>query len=139
MKVGIVSGYFNPIHKGHIEYIKASKLQCDAIIAIVNNDKQVEAKGSQKFMDEDHRAFIVQNIKDVDLSIVSIDDDLSIANTIQDICTLNHDGHELLFFNSGDRDPTSYNEKEEEVCKKYNIKQVFIKMTKKYSSSKLKT
>ena len=53
MKKGvIVSGYFNPLHKGHIEYLKLSKKKGDILIVIVNNDFQRELKGSKKFMDE---------------------------------------------------------------------------------------
>ena len=36
----IVSGYFNPLHKGHIEYFKLSKKNADYLIVIVNNDFQ---------------------------------------------------------------------------------------------------
>ena len=41
-KIGIVSGYFNPIHRGHIEYINAAKQDCDYLVVIVNNDYQVK-------------------------------------------------------------------------------------------------
>jgi cytidyltransferase-like protein len=49
-KIGIVSGYFNPIHQGHIEYINAAKDECDYLVVIVNNDDQVKLKGSAVFM-----------------------------------------------------------------------------------------
>jgi len=138
MRVGITSGYFNPVHKGHIEYIQAAKSKCDELIVIVNNDRQVKIKGSKEFMDEEHRRFIVHNIKGVDLAIVSIDDDNSVATTLQDIATLNLENNQLLFFNSGDREPSSYNEAEEGICRQYNIEKVFIELPKKFSSSQLK-
>jgi D-beta-D-heptose 7-phosphate kinase/D-beta-D-heptose 1-phosphate adenosyltransferase len=138
MKVGIVSGYFNPVHKGHIEYIQAAKSRCDGLIVIVNNDKQVKIKGSKEFMDEEHRRFIAHNIKGVDLAVIAIDDDASVAKTLQDIATLNIDKHDLLFFNSGDRKPSTYNKAEEGVCKEYNIEKVFIELPKQFSSSELK-
>ena len=56
MRRGIVSGYFSPLHRGHIEYIVASRLLCDHLTVIVNNDLQVKLKGSKPFMDQDHRA-----------------------------------------------------------------------------------
>lgn len=137
-KVGIVSGYFNPIHEGHIEYIQAAKSKCSSLIVIVNNDKQVKLKGSTEFMDEDHRRFIVQNIKGVDLAVVALDDDSSVAESLKSIALTNIDKHDLIFFNSGDRDPSKYNDLEESVCKEHNIKKEFIELPKKYSSSKLK-
>jgi cytidyltransferase-like protein len=63
MKIVIVSGYFNPVHKGHIEYFNKSKEHGDKLYVIVNNDKQRELKGSKEFQSEDERMFIVQNLK----------------------------------------------------------------------------
>ena len=48
----IASGYFNPIHKGHIEYLKRSRELGDSLIVIVNNDMQVGLKGSKVFQNE---------------------------------------------------------------------------------------
>ena len=49
--IGIISGYFNPLHIGHIEYANSAKEKCDYLICIVNNDHQVQLKQSAKFMD----------------------------------------------------------------------------------------
>jgi cytidyltransferase-like protein len=65
-KALIVSGYFNPIHKGHIEYFNNAKALGDALIVIVNNDKQLAIKGSAAFQKENERMFIISNIKSVD-------------------------------------------------------------------------
>ena len=46
-KLIIVSGYFNPLHKGHIEYFKSAKSIGDFLIVIVNNDLQRQLKGSK--------------------------------------------------------------------------------------------
>ena len=62
----IVSGYFNPLHKGHIEYLKLSKKKGDFLIVIVNNDFQRELKGSKKFMDETERQLIISELNVVD-------------------------------------------------------------------------
>ena len=62
----IVSGYFNPIHKGHLEYFNNAKSQADKLFVIVNNDNQRKLKGSKDFQDENERMFIVSNIKAVD-------------------------------------------------------------------------
>ena len=52
MTVVVVSGYFNPIHPGHISMILDAKEYADKLIVIVNSDKQVKMKGSVPFMDE---------------------------------------------------------------------------------------
>ncbi len=65
-KAIIVSGYFNPIHKGHIEYFNNAKAMADELFVIVNNDFQRELKGSNKFQEEEERLIIVGNIKAVD-------------------------------------------------------------------------
>ena len=58
-KAIIVSGYFNPLHKGHIEYFKLAKQKGDFLIVIVNNDQQRALKQSKEFMLQDERLMIV--------------------------------------------------------------------------------
>lgn len=138
MIVGICSGFFNPIHQGHIEYIQEAKANCDQLVVIVNNDIQVEIKKSKPFMDEEHRRFIVNNVKGVDLAIISTDKDDSSAETIEAIAKLNNWGDKITLFNSGDRNPENNNKKENEVCKKYNIEEKFLPLEKTYSSRDFK-
>mgnify|MGYP000906262018 CR=1 FL=1 len=138
MIVGICSGFFNPIHQGHIEYIQEAKANCDQLVVIVNNDIQVEIKKSKPFMDEEHRRFIVNNVKGVDLAIISTDKDDSSAETIEAIAKLNNWGDKITLFNSGDRNPENNNKKENEVCKKYNIEERFLPLEKTYSSRDFK-
>ena len=61
-KAIIVSGYFNPLHKGHLDLFENAKEAGDALIVIVNNDKQREIKGSKFFQDEQERVRIIQAI-----------------------------------------------------------------------------
>ena len=67
----IVSGYFNPIHKGHIEYFQKAKNMADELFVIVNSDFQRSLKASKKFQTEDERMIIVSNIRAVDKVILS--------------------------------------------------------------------
>ena len=83
--VGVVSGYFNPLHGGHLEYINSAKDNCDFLIAIVNSDLQVFLKGSKRFMDEEHRREIVSNLKSVDLAAISLDLDKTQCCTLKKI------------------------------------------------------
>jgi len=81
-KAIIVSGYFNPLHKGHIEYINSAKSLVDTLFVIVNNDQQRALKGSKEFQEETERLFIVSNLKAVDHAILSIDSDQTVCATI---------------------------------------------------------
>lgn len=139
MRIGIVSGYFNPLHSGHLEYINAAKKDCNFLIAIVNNDIQVNIKKSKKFMTENHRLNIISNIKNVDEAILSIDTaDTSIVNTLESLAEkYKLSSNELIFYNSGDRNQKTSNRKEENICKKFNIESKFLPLPKIYSSSLL--
>ena len=63
-KVIIVSGYFNPLHIGHIEYFHAAKEMGDLLFVIVNNDIQRALKGSKEFMNEKDRLLIISKLID---------------------------------------------------------------------------
>lgn len=137
MKRGIVSGYFDPKHRGHIEYVQAAKSQCEYLIVIVNNDFQAKLKKGKSFMDETHRSFIMFNTKGVDETRIAIDKDKTVAQTILAI-RKDFPDDELFFFNSGDRvAPQTEESKEREVCRENNIKYVAIPLPKVYSSSQL--
>ena len=81
----IVSGYFNPIHKGHIEYFNNAKALADELFVIVNNDHQRALKGLKNFNKKQERVFIVSNIKSVDHCVLSIDQDRTVCKTIEKI------------------------------------------------------
>ncbi len=99
----IVSGYFNPIHKGHIEYFNSAKALADELFVIVNSDYQRALKGSKEFQNEAERVFIVSNIKSVDHCVLSIDEDRTVCKTIEKIALDFGSEYELSFANGGDQ------------------------------------
>ena len=107
MKAIIVSGYFNPIHKGHLEYLNCAKAIADKLFVIVNNDHQRELKGSKEFQDEDERVIIISNLKAVDEVILSIDKDSTVCETIKHISEKFGNEYELAFANGGDQNNDS--------------------------------
>ena len=132
-KVVIVSGYFNPIHKGHIEYFKLSKEKADLLFVIVNNDLQRSLKGSKEFMMEDERVIIVSNIKSVDKVFLSIDEDRSVSKTIQKIHNDYKSKYKFYFSNGGDQNNQLIPERE--ICDQLNIKLIDDMGQKVQSSS----
>jgi len=118
-KAIIVSGYFNPIHKGHIEYFNNAKALGDYLIVIVNNDKQRALKGSKEFQNEDERVFIITNIKSVDQVFLSIDEDRTVCSTIQYIHKQLHNNYQLAFANGGDQNNDSI--PEAPICEELGI------------------
>lgn len=128
-KTVCVSGYFNPVHKGHIRYLKEAKKLGMRLIVIVNNDKQVKIKGSKPFMGQEERLEIVSAIKYVDEALIAIDED---ATVIQTLKLVKPD----IFAKGGDR--TLDNIPEKEICDKLGIKIVeMVGGGKVQSSSKL--
>jgi len=123
MKVVIVSGYFNPLHGGHIDMIEGAKALGDKLIVIVNNDRQQVLKKGKVILDEVNRLRLIRALRAVDEAVLSIDDDPTVINTLEMIAK-NHPGDELVFANGGDRD-SSKAVPETEVCEKYGIEMVF--------------
>ena len=122
MKAIIVSGYFNPIHKGHLEYFNLAKSHADKLFVIVNSDQQRALKGSKAFQDEKERLIIVSNIKAVDKAILSIDKDRTVSATIEKIWNEYSGTYDLSFANGGDQNNDTIPERE--ICEKLNIQLV---------------
>ena len=118
-KAIIVSGYFNPLHKGHIEYINSAKSLSDALFVIVNNDEQRALKGSKEFQEETERLLIVSNLKAVDHALLSIDSDRTVSATIAKIAKTYGETYALAFANGGDQNNRSI--PEAPICEKLGI------------------
>ena len=118
-KAIIVSGYFNPLHKGHLEYFNNAKALCDELFVIVNNDHQRELKGSKPFQDEEERLLIVSNIKAVDKAILSIDKDRTVCESICMLFECYGEGYDLAFANGGDQNNETI--PEIPVCKELGV------------------
>ena len=115
----IVSGYFNPLHKGHLEYFNKSKNLGDKLFVIVNNDNQRILKGSEKFMLEDERVMIIESLSLIDYTFLSIDQDLTVCKTIKLIFDEFSSVYNFSFANGGDQ--TNERIPEYSICKKLGI------------------
>ena len=121
-KVIIVSGYFNPLHKGHIEYFHLAKSYGDKLFVIVNNDYQRKLKGSKQFMDENERIMIINELKVVNKAYLSIDKDRTVSKSIEKLHRDYNKKYYLAFANGGDQNNES--SPESTICKKLGISMI---------------
>lgn len=118
-KAIIVSGYFNPIHKGHLEYFQNAKKLADVLFVIVNNDHQRALKQSKEFQLEEERMLIVSSLRMVDTAILSIDTDRTVCATIASIAKDYGQEYDLAFANGGDQNNNTIPERP--ICEKMGI------------------
>lgn len=111
-KIVVTSGYFDPIHVGHIECLEKAKQLGDKLIVIVNNDNQAILKKGKPFMSDKDRCSIVSKLKMVDEVFLSIDQDRSVCKSIEYL-------KPHIFAKGGDR--TSDEIPESKVCREYGI------------------
>lgn len=111
-----VSGYFNPLHVGHLEMIQRAKKLGNKLVAIVNSDFQVALKGSVPFMSERDRLKIIAALKDVDEVFLSIDKDKTVCKSLAKV-------RPNIFANGGDRKSLG-DVPEYPICQKLKIEMV---------------
>ena len=111
----VASGYFNPLHRGHVEYLIRAMELGDHLTVIVNSDLQRSLKGSKEFMDEQERLYIVSSLRCVDQVFLSIDKDSTVCESLTHL-------HPHIFAKGGDRFSTEI--PEAKVCEKLGIRMV---------------
>ena len=128
MKIVVTSGYFDPLHIGHLECLELAKQLGDKLIVIINSDLQAKLKKGKSFMNQEDRMKIISALKCVDEVFLSIDKDKSQCESLK---YLKPD----IFAKGGDR--MSGEIPESKVCKRLEI-QIIDGLGKKIrSSSKL--
>ena len=113
-KIVCVSGYFDPVHVGHLEYFKKSKKIGTILMVIINNDKQAILKKGKPFMPVDERVQIIRELRCVDIVVKSIDTDRTVCKTLETI-----EPKPDYFCNGGDQNNNTI--PETEVCNKRGI------------------
>ncbi|MDA9356727.1 adenylyltransferase/cytidyltransferase family protein [Flavobacteriaceae bacterium] len=114
-KVVAVSGYFDPIHIGHLDYLEMSKKLGDKLVVIVNNNNQCILKKGKPFMDENDRVRIVAALGIVDEVFLSIDCDKTVCKSLEAI-------KPDIFANGGDRATSEI--PESIICNNHNIEMI---------------
>ena len=121
-KIVITSGFFNPIHIGHINLIREAKKLGDFLVVIVNNDEQVKIKGSIPFMPEQERIEIIKALRYADDVVLSIDRDDGFQGKTLETIAKKYSDCELIFAKGGDRNYDNLPDCEKKACKEFNIK-----------------
>ncbi len=119
----IISGYFSPLHCGHLDMVEAGAAAGDKLFVIVNNNAQQILKKGKLIIDEQDRLRIVRALSAVDEAMISIDQDNTVRATIEHIAKA-HPDHRIIFGNGGDRESGAV-VPEAEVCERYGIEMVF--------------
>lgn len=123
MKLVIVSGFFNPLHGGHLDMIQASAKLGDRLLVVVNNDVQQIMKKDKIILPQENRYRLLTALRDVDEVMLAIDDDPTVVETLR-IIAKTHPYDELIFANGGDRSAPE-NVPERDVCEEYGIEMVY--------------
>ena len=106
MKIVIATGGFDPIHSGHIEYLKEAKQLGDILIVGLNSDAWLQRKKGTAFMPWAERYAVVSKIKYVSQTTYWDDSDGSAISLIEDI-KKSYPYAEIIFANGGDRTATN--------------------------------
>lgn len=101
-KASIVSGYFNPLHQGHLDLFEAAQARSGYLIVVVNNDRQQLLKKGRVIQAEDIRARIVRALRIVDDVYIAIEEGVGINGSF-DLIRSKYPETELEFCNGGDR------------------------------------
>jgi len=101
-KIVVISGGFDPLHAGHLAYIKEAKALGDILVVGVNSDAWLERKKGASYQSQDERSSIISELKDVDAVLNFNDDDGSASDAIVRTRELFPDDN-IIFANGGDR------------------------------------
>ena len=101
-KIVLVTGGFDPLHSGHIEYFKSAKKLGDLLVVGINSDSWLSRKKGAPFMPDQERNGIVKNLSMVDRTIFFNDRDGSAKEAIRDLRAL-YPNDQIIFANGGDR------------------------------------
>ena len=118
----IVSGYFSPLHVGHLDMIEGAAELADEVFVIVNNNAQQEIKKGKVIIDEADRLRVVLSLQAVDHAIVAIDEDRTVSASLAQLAETFTD-YSLIFANGGDRIPDFV--PEAATCEEHGIELVF--------------
>lgn len=125
LRASIVSGYFSPLHDGHLDLFEEAKARTGYLIVVVNNDRQQILKKGRLIQSEGPRARIIAALRIVDATYIAVEDGPGINGTF-DLIRKDYPDTELEFCNGGDRkDPGSVPDEEIEAAARNRITMLY--------------
>ena len=121
MKIVLITGGFDPLHSGHIQYFEEARKLGNQLIVGLNSDAWLTRKKGRPFMKWEDRLAVVRNIRGVNWTVQFNDDDGTAKDAIRKV-RLNYPNDTIIFANGGDR--TSNNIPEMDI-KDPNLEFVF--------------
>ena len=122
MKISVASGGFDPLHSGHIQYLKASAKIGDHLVVALNSDDWLIAKKGKNFLPFTERKLILEHMEMVDEVIEFDDDELGSCKNALYKVKEKYPTDEVIFCNGGDRDKDNIPELEvENVTFKFGV------------------
>lgn len=118
-EVSIVSGYFNPLHVGHLDMMEAARALTGYLVVIVNNDTQQVLKKGKVIQPLEHRLRIVRALRVADDAIGASDQDGTVRQSLA-LVRERYPQSRLIFANGGDRSQRSV-VAESDVCEELGI------------------
>jgi cytidyltransferase-like protein len=101
-RASVVSGYFNPLHPGHLDLFEAARARTGYLVVIVNNDVQQLRKKGKVIQPERDRLRIVRSLRVVDAAYLAVEHGPGLDSSF-DLVRADYPGTELEFCNGGDR------------------------------------
>jgi len=101
-KIVIVTGGFDPLHSGHVQYFQAAARLGTKLVVGINSDAWLIRKKGRPFMSWLERSKIIQGLKVVDHGM-SFNDDANNSKDCIHKCRLMWPNAEFIFANGGDR------------------------------------
>ena len=139
-RVVLVSGGFDPVHKGHLEMIEKASEIGEEVWVILNNDSWLREKKGQSFMNEDEREYIMSRVKGVTRTFICnprTPSDKTVCDGIYSAVMTYRREYEgklsMAFGNGGDRGQG--NVPEEDYCNSMDVDMVWNLGKKVQSSS----
>jgi cytidyltransferase-like protein len=103
MRIGVVSGGFDPLHAGHVAMMQEARSLCDHLLVLLNSDDWLLRKKGYVSVPYEQRAEVVRTLRCVDAVAIALDDDDTVVKSLRVLRHQAGAGDTVIFMNGGDR------------------------------------